>query len=285
VSGEQVARRPDRTPLMRRDPLALAGQFIASGLFGEMTLPQAVVKIVAGEELGIGPMASMTGVHIIKGKPALSANLLGVQVKRTERYNFRPVEVTAEKARIEWFEGGESAGFTEFTIEQAKTANLIKSDSGWEKYPEDMLFARALSRGIRRFCPEVTAGAPAYTPEELGADVDQDGEPVFVENEAEAEPSPDALLPNERVNHLEKGIELVEPALAELGPGADSHWIDGLNLILGSLGADRVDLRHFRTDLARLAPEEADALDAELQKLVDDAEEVNGEVVEETPDA
>jgi hypothetical protein len=34
-----------------------------------------------------------------------------------------------------------------------------------------MLFARAMSNGARWYCPDVFAG-PAYTPDELGADVD-----------------------------------------------------------------------------------------------------------------
>ena len=30
---------------------------------------QAIVKILAGQELGFGPFASMTGVYIIQGRP------------------------------------------------------------------------------------------------------------------------------------------------------------------------------------------------------------------------
>ena len=51
------------------------------------------------------------------------------------------------------------------TMEDAKRAGLLGKTS-WQRYPEDMLFARALSRGARRFCPDALGGA-IYTPEEL----------------------------------------------------------------------------------------------------------------------
>jgi hypothetical protein len=38
-----------------------------------------------------------------------------------------------------------------------------------------MLFARAMSNGVRWYCPDVTNGNAVYTPEELGAEVDEDG--------------------------------------------------------------------------------------------------------------
>jgi hypothetical protein len=260
-----VTTRPDRTPLSRRDPVALAQHFFDSGFFPDLkSFSQAVVKIVAGEELGIGAMTSMQGIHIIKGKPSMSANLLGVKVKQTERYNFRPVEVDDKHAKIAWFEHGEEVGYTEFTIEQAKKAKLIAKDSGWEKYPEDMLFARALTRGIRRFCPEVTAGSPAYTPEELGAPVDEQGDPVVVESEAEVITE---KLPPERVAHLIEGIEIVKPALAE----NSVNWLDGLNVLLGSLGIDGFEPGgDLEAELGALSEGDADQLDTAIQSLADE---------------
>ena len=42
-------------------------------------------------------------------------------------------------------------------------ANLVKDKSGWVKYPRNMLFARAMSNGVRWFAPEATGGLPVYT--------------------------------------------------------------------------------------------------------------------------
>lgn len=279
-----VARRPDRTPLSQRDPVQLAQHFVSSGFFKDANdLSKAVVKMVAGEELGLGPMASMQGIHIIEGKPSLSANLLGVQVKRSGAYNFRPKRVSAEGAEITFFENGEEIGVSSFTLEQAKRAGLVRKGSGWEKYPEAMLFARALSQGVRWYCPDVTAGSPAYTPEELGAEVDEQGEPVVVEttvvHEPQAEPAP--TLDPARVAHLIEGIEIVKAQLSENG----INWWDGLNMVLGSLGLDAFDFaasKKVGDHLGRLTDEQADILDAELQRMADEApEEVDGEVVQE----
>src|ERR1044072_2875257 len=92
---------PDRTPLMQRDPTQLATMFFQSGYFTDVkSQAQAVVKMVAGEELGLAPMTAMQGIHIIEGKPSPSANLLGVLVQRSERYDFKPIETSAEKAGL-----------------------------------------------------------------------------------------------------------------------------------------------------------------------------------------
>ncbi len=44
-----------------------------------------------------------------------------------------------------------------FTMEDAKRAGLADSET-YRKYPQDMLGWRALSRVIKRYAPEVTAG-------------------------------------------------------------------------------------------------------------------------------
>jgi hypothetical protein len=274
-----VAPRPDRTPLSQRNPVALAEHFWKSGYFTDVkSMSQAVVKIVAGEELGIPPMAAMQGVHIIKGKPSMSANLHAVQVKRSEHYNFRPVETTEELAKIEWFEDGVSIGFSEYTIAQAKKAGLVKTDSGWARNPEDMLFARALTRGIRRWCPEIMIGTPAYVPEELGAEVDEQGEPVYVESVVEPtqDTAPPTGLPAEKIDALVKGYELAGPELGGVTP------LDGLNFLLGSIGVDAFEPgEDLAVKFASLSEEQADEILGEFNVLLDAEGVTETEVVEE----
>lgn len=53
---------------------------------------QAVVKIVAGQEVGFGPMAAMQAVQMIQGRPTFSANALAALVKRHPAYNYRTRE-------------------------------------------------------------------------------------------------------------------------------------------------------------------------------------------------
>lgn len=263
-----VARRPDRTPLAQRDPVVLAKHFMASGYFKDTkSMSQAVVKVVAGEELGLGPMTAMNGIHIIEGKPSLSANLMGTLVKRSESYNYRPTEVTDTRAAIDFFEDGEEVGSSEFTIKQAQRAGLVRQGSGWTKYPEAMLFARALSQGIRWYCPDVTSGSPAYTPEELGADVDQAGDPLPGEIEDPVVEVELVTLDPDTVEQLAKGID------------AAGLTLDDLNIVLGALGIDALDPNRDRNEqLAELSDDQAAVLDADLQGRVDaEAGEGNGD--------
>jgi len=154
------------------------GEVLASSGFFQDTkdAAQAIVKVLAGQEIGFGPVASMTGIYIVKGKVSLSANLMGAAVKRSGRYNYRVLELTDEAAEIEFYEDGKAIGRSRFTLDDAKKAGLNTSDN-WRKYPRNMLFARALSNGVKWYCPDVTGG-PAYTPDELGAMVDEDGDVV-----------------------------------------------------------------------------------------------------------
>lgn len=173
--------------------LETLGNILArSGFFADTRdAAQAIVKVLAGQELGFGPVASMTGVYIVKGKVALSANLMSAAVKRSGRYNYRVRTLTDTECLIEFTENGQAIGVSHFTMQDAAKAGLSSSEN-WKRYPRNMLFARALSNGVKWYCPDVTGG-PVYTPDEMGAEVDADGEmfqpgPVYIEPEPEPEP-------------------------------------------------------------------------------------------------
>jgi hypothetical protein len=155
-----------------------AKAMVASGYFTDAKdIAQAFVKIQAGKELGLPPFASMTGIYVIQGKPVLGANVLATLVKNDPRYDYRIKQADDTACVLEWYEGGAKVGEAGFTMKEAQTAGLTNKDN-WKKYASDMLFARAISRGSRRFAPGIFGGAPVYTPDELGADVDEDGNVV-----------------------------------------------------------------------------------------------------------
>ena len=172
------------------DDLGRIGKMMAvSGYFQDARdAAQASVKVMAGMEMGFGPFASMTGIHIIQGRPAVGANLMASAVKSNPKYDYRVREMSAEVCKIEFFEviagHRESIGVSEFTMTDAKKAGVKNID----KFPRNMLFARAMSNGIRWFCPDVFAGNPTYTPEELGAPVDEEGNVITVEAPTAEEP-------------------------------------------------------------------------------------------------
>ena len=154
----------------------------ASGFFSDAKdASQCGVKVLAGIEMGFGAFASMTGIHIIKGKPSIGAGLMAAAVKRHPNYNYRVIENTEAVCRIEFYEKWDgkmqAIGTSEFTLADAKKAGTQNLD----KYARNMLFARAMSNGVKWFCPDVF-DAPVYTPEELGAVVD--GEGNYIEGDA-----------------------------------------------------------------------------------------------------
>jgi hypothetical protein len=173
----------------------LARLFAASGLFGrggnpDAQLAQCAVTLLAGMEAGCTPYQSITSIHIINGKPAFSAQLLAQAIKKHPRYDYRVVEKSATVCRIRFLENGEELGIETFTAEMAERAGLLKNPT-WRSYPEAMLFARALTAGMRTHCPDALGGHTAYTPEELGAsNADEHGMPVEAVRVRDADPRP-----------------------------------------------------------------------------------------------
>ena len=154
--------------------MSIGKAFAESGMFLDVkSAAQAVVKITAGAEMGIPPFASMSGIHIIQGKPTIGAGLLAARVKASGKYTYQVVELTEKLCSIDFYEGGTAIGNSTFTIEEAKKAGTKNLD----KFPKNMLFARALSNGVKWFTPDLFAG-PVYVPEEMP-------DPVVVETIAE----------------------------------------------------------------------------------------------------
>jgi hypothetical protein len=147
----------------------------ASGYFGDVkSQAQAMVKVLAGAEIGLPPFASMSGIHIVNGKPTLGANLIATLVKNDPRYDYRVKRADNEACVLAWYEGGAAVGESSFSIQEANAAGLTGKQT-WKAYASDMLFARALTRGARRYAPGIFGGAPIYTPDEMGVDTDEDG--------------------------------------------------------------------------------------------------------------
>lgn len=137
--------------------------FAESGLFADVkNAAQAAVRIMAGQEIGIPPFAALSGIHIIQGKPTIGAGLMASRVKGSGKYDYKVKEHTEKICSIDFYQGGEMIGNSTFTIEDAKKAGTKNLD----KYPKNMLFARALSNGVKFYTPDIFAG-PVYVPEEM----------------------------------------------------------------------------------------------------------------------
>jgi hypothetical protein len=210
-------------------------------------------------------MGSMQGIHIIEGKPSLSANVLAALVKRHPAYDYIVRQIDENGAQIEFLQNGEPIGKSAFTMKDAERAG-IAGKQNFKRYPKAMMFARALSQGVRWYCPDVTAGSPAYVPEELGAEVSEEGTPV----EAPAtgpgpEPEVEEVTDAEVVDGLSE--DRVENIVA--GFGALKWKYRDINLALGACGIDALranSAKAVRERLVGLTPEQADALEVELDR-------------------
>ena len=189
VKAEQPMNLDDlqRTAKM----LALSGYFDAKGN-SEMAIAQIATKILAGAELGYGPFAAVNGLHIIQGKPTISANLMAAAVKGHPKYDYRVRQMDDAAVSIEFYEGSKSLGVSSFTIEDARKAKTQNLD----KFPRNMLFARAMSNGVRWYCPDVFSGNAVYTPEDFDIDSEMVQAPTMRVVDAttgEITESPDAI--------------------------------------------------------------------------------------------
>lgn len=141
----------------------MAQAFAESGMFPDMKVAaQCIVKIQAGQEIGIPPFAAMTGIHIIKGRPTIGAGLIATRVKGSGKYDYKVIQQDDKACSLDFYQGKEKLGNSTFTIEQARKAGTQNLD----KFPANMLFARAVSNGVKWYCPDVFAG-PVYTEGEI----------------------------------------------------------------------------------------------------------------------
>lgn len=268
-----LQRRPGGV-VIPTDPITLGNVLAKSGYFADSRdAAQAAVKVMAGQELGFGPVASMTGVYIVKGRVTLSANLMAAAIQRSQ-YAFRVREHTDQACRIEFFgpridgPGMESVGVSSFSMDDAKQAGLDKSET-YRKFPKNMLYARALSNGAKWYCPDVFGGGPAYTPDELTDQVsyDTDGQIVGVVEDAKPHQAAQVELSTR---------EVLDPAEAEFRAALVSAcrdildtgiWTkDGLHHRL--VAAEATDASSVKAAVASMPRANADVLHAELCDLL-----------------
>lgn len=145
--------------------LAKAGGFVPRAFLGK---PEAIAAcVLMGVELGIGPMEALRSIHVIDGKPTMSADMmLGRAIRAGVRHQW--VRSDASVAHLRLTRDGFAAHEHSYTIDEAKAAGLASKDN-WRKYPAAMLRARCVSAALRAFAPDVL-GSGIYTPEELDGD-------------------------------------------------------------------------------------------------------------------
>jgi hypothetical protein len=122
--------------------------------------PEDVLAVVlTGQELGLAPMTALRAIHIIEGKPSMSADLMVALVKKSPACEYLTLaESTGKVATYKTKRKGEPGETVmSFTIEQARAAGAL-SKANWQKYPDAMLRARAAAAICRAVYPDVCLG-------------------------------------------------------------------------------------------------------------------------------
>jgi hypothetical protein len=164
----------------------LAGKLAKSGQFQGASAESLIARMITGVSLGIDPITACANITHPNGKATFTASLQGALLVNSGRYSMGIRELSDEKCVLEFSSQGKRIGTSTYTIDEAKRAGLTNRDV-WKRYPSDLLFARALTRGIRRYCPNLLVGNAALTREEIGEDV---REPVVMPKPAAVPSAP-----------------------------------------------------------------------------------------------
>lgn len=219
--------------------MAQADTYIKSGYLPKaITTPAQVVAIImAGQEYGFKPWQSLRSINIINGQPTLCAEgQVALVFDKIPGAVINLIESTDEVATYEAQRPGGKMTTLSFTMEQAKGIRVKKRNGSWgnlvdglawKNYKAAMLRARCASAICRVVFPDATR--KLYTPEELGAEVNADGEVLELPSEGvpeiDAPPvvtAPDVPQPGEFTHDH-------EPTVADAFPGATDDADDMLH--------------------------------------------------------
>lgn len=162
------------------------------------TAEQAIAIMLMGAEYGISPMKSFQSIHVIEGKPTLSAQLMLALCERTGELEDKKIEIFDDRAEVTLKRKGQTphkATFGDVDARTMKTKEAQYTNGQYtgsktilliEKYnyvtmKKDMYVARATSRAARRVFPDAVLGL--MVPEEAYDVIDSTTE-AKIESEA-----------------------------------------------------------------------------------------------------
>jgi hypothetical protein len=128
--------------------------------------PQKIVAtILKGRSLGLDDMSSLTAIHIIEGKAGLAAETMVSLVRKRGHSITFDVKPGASCAVTGTRKDNGDTGSVTWTMQMAKDAGLAGKDN-WKRYPDAMLWNRAVSQLCRMLFADVLMGT-SYSPDEL----------------------------------------------------------------------------------------------------------------------
>lgn len=164
-----ITRAHSLEPASIDEASTLARAAVASRLYAVSSPEAALMILLTGRDLGLTASQSLRAIHVISGKPVVSADALVAAVRRSGLCaSWRVVESTATTATIETKRVGEEHAESEtFTWADAERAGLTRGDN-YRKWPREMLRHRCAASLARRVYPDAVLGC--YEPGEMPAE-------------------------------------------------------------------------------------------------------------------
>lgn len=236
-----------------------AKTFVAAKMFTsrgkELTVDEAFTIISVGSEYGFGPGQSMVSLHLMDGKPELSADAQARFIKASGKYEYRVTEHTDEACELTVLAvpSGEIIGVERYTMADAERQELLRpSRSGkptaWQKVPRNMLFARCVSNVTAFHCPDAIP-MRAYTFGEINGEqrldeVPREYTPAEIAKVSELEHQVVANI--EAVMLAEEALPLANEALAMVEQDMEAEALRQ-RFIEDSANFSEVEKDHIRT--------------------------------------
>ncbi len=176
VDERQIARADDSRYfdlVMRQADVLASATIVPAAYRGK---PADIIAAgLFGRAFGWDVMTSLRNIYVIEGAASMKPEaMLGLvrQAGHSVIIDVGNGKATATGKRCD--SGDEHTAI--FTLEDAETAGLA-GKKNWKQYEDSMLTWRAVSRLCRNLFSDVVLGA-GYVPEELGAEVDANGDPI-----------------------------------------------------------------------------------------------------------
>lgn len=176
------------------------------------------------------------------GKGAMSAQLMAALLRR-HGYDYQATVETDQAVTMKFYRRTDGRrrllGTTTWTMLEAIGAGLAWRDL-WQNYPTDMLWARCLMRGARRYASDVGTGL-AYTPEEL-TDMAPAADTITVHPDVETllnEATTDGVTAEQIKNDIARRARAAKLLGADIGDGTTLGY--QLGILYGEARAREVD--------------------------------------------
>ena len=147
-----------------QDKASMADAIVKSGFYGFKTREQVLALMFVAEAEGKHIATVVQEYDVIQGRPALKTQAILARFQQSGG-KVQWGEMTPKKCVGTFSHEAGGSLTVEWTLEMARQAGLARPGSGWEKYPEDMLRARCIARGVRSVYPACMLGQ--YSVEEV----------------------------------------------------------------------------------------------------------------------